>query len=84
MLFIKIGNVFAHLFLWTGMIVYLFAILTSFLDGFNGSAIRIPRVDTDDAILAMLAGISLGILAQIGARVVQIAEKLGASQSESN
>jgi hypothetical protein len=84
MLFIKIGNVFAHLFLWTGMIVYLFAILTSFLDGFNGSAIRIPRVDTDDAILAMLAGISLGILAEIGGRVVQIAEKLGASQSESN
>ena len=82
MLFIKIGRVLAHLSLWTGVIVYLFAILTSFIEGFNGSAFRIPRVDTGEAILAMLAGVSLGILAEIGDRVVQMATAQDASKSK--
>ena len=79
MLFIKLGKVFAHLLLWLGLTIYVFGNVISFLDG---SAVKSPIVDTGEAVLAMLAGISLGILAEVGDRVVQLTTVRDTSKSD--
>lgn len=88
MVFIKIGKVLAHLIFWLSLVQLLLAFALAFgsdtMEANRALAQRYLSASmTGEAIneaqLYLVLGLALGILSEIGARIVQMAEKLSAN-----
>ena len=93
MLFIKIGKVLAHLIFWFSLIQLLLAFTLAFgtetMEANRAAAQRYLSAGTtgeaiNEAQRYLLIGLVLGIVSEIGTRIVQIAETLKASQQKPN
>jgi hypothetical protein len=93
MIFIKIGKFAAHFIFWASLVQLALAFVIAFgaenMEANRAAAQRYLSANTtgeaiDEALRYVLIGLVLGIFAEIGARIVQIAEKLNAEQPKSN
>ena len=85
MLFIKIGKFAAHLIFWASLIqlclAYFVAFGTDSMEANRVAAQRYLSASTtgeaiNEALRYVFMGLVLGILAEIGARIFQVADKL--------
>lgn len=88
MFFIKFGKFAAHLIFWLALAQLAFAYFIAFgtddMEANRAAAQRYLSASTtgeaiNEAQRYVLVGLVLGIFAEIGARIVQISEKLGVS-----